>query len=492
MRESLKKTVAVMLVVCCVVAAFNALAETTSERDERMAWWREARFGMFIHWGLYAVAGGEWKGVDYGKEMGGPSAEWLQLQAMIPKEEYSELAKEFNPVKFNANLWARTAKRAGMKYMVITAKHHDGFSMFDSTMTDYDIIDATPFKRDVIKELAGACRQHGIKFGVYYSHSKDWYNRKLMSKDPEPPSPDYVAFVKGQLRELLTEYGDMAIIWFDTGDQFTEINTQYGEIVKKMQPKTLLSGRLRGREGMSDYAQEGDRSIPGKRVETDSEVPMTMRDNWGYDKDDDNWKSVADLLERLSLTVCRGGNMLLNVGPRPDGTLCPEEMDRLRSIGRWMDANGESIYGTTGSPFDFDFAWGSISQKPGKLYLHVLKWYPTGIEFVGLKSKIQNAYLLNDETKTPLGLTQDAKSGFVKVHVPHTAPDENVNVIVLEFDGKVEVDKQAGGVYHWTKDTGITLQKDAVTTPPKQKKPKQSQGNKPRVRLEPVPVINID
>jgi len=454
-----KTAVVSALLTCLLIGGVNP-AEADAQRDARMAWWREARFGMFIHWGLYAVLGGEWHGVDYGKEMGGASAEWIMLQAEIPKQEYARLAEEFNPVNFNAKEWVGLAKEAGMKYMVITSKHHDGFSMFDSKMTDYDIVDATPFKRDVIGELADECRRQGLKFGVYYSHSKDWYNRKQARRDPEPPSPQYVAFVKGQLRELLTNYGNLGIVWFDTGDQFTDINTSYGELTRELQPNVLISGRLHGREGLSDYSQQGDRRIPERRVAGDAETPMTMRDNWGYDKDDDNWKSVKDLIERLSLTVCRGANLLLNVGPRPDGSLCPEEVSRLKAMGEWMKVNGEAVYGTTASPFDYDFEWGSISQKPGKLYLHVMKWDPDGIAFSGLRSRISEAYLLADESRSPLRFNQDIDRAHFEVEVPAEPPDENVSVIVLETEGNLVVDKTVKGKYHWVKGTGIKLRKD--------------------------------
>ena len=251
-----------MRLAVLALALLQAAAGAELTRDERMAWWREARFGMFIHWGLYSVLGGEWQGLDYGKEMGGASAEWIMLSAKIPRDDYAALAKQFNPVKFDARTWVGLAKQAGMKYIVITAKHHDGFSMFGSTLTPYNVVDATPFHRDVVKELAAECRRQGLKFGVYYSHSRDWYNRKFVQTDPDPPSPQYADFVRGQLRELLTGYGDLGIVWFDTGDRFTDVNSSYGHLVRQLQPRCLISGRLNGGDGASDYSQLGDRRIP--------------------------------------------------------------------------------------------------------------------------------------------------------------------------------------------------------------------------------------
>ncbi len=434
-----------------------APANPATPRDARMQWWREARFGMFIHWGLYSVLGGEWKGKDYGKEMGGHSAEWVMYDANIPAAEYEPLAKEFNPVNFDAAAWVGAAKAAGMKYMVITAKHHDGFSLFDSKVTDYDIMDASPFKRDIIKELADECRKQGLRFGVYYSHSKDWRNR-AREENARPPAK-FVELVKGQLRELLTNYGDLAVVWFDTGDRFAEINTGYGKIVQELQPNCLISGRLHGRGNISDYKQEGDRKIPPRRVKGDTETPMTLRDNWGYDRDENNWKTDKDMLERFSLCVCRGANMLLNVGPRPDGTLCPEELRSLKAIGEWMAVNGEAIYGTTGSPFDFDFPWGSMTQKGNRLYLHVLKWNPQGITFNGLVSAPAKAWLLADAEKKPLAVEQTAEDALTTVQLPAEAPGPNVNIVVLEFDGPIKTDPEARGKYHWVKGTDIKLLK---------------------------------
>lgn len=466
---NMKEFLFIVLGASAILSA-SALAadENTVTQDDRLKWWREARFGMFIHWGLYSVPGGEWKGADYGKECGGASAEWLMHQAKIPRLEYATLAEKFNPVKFSAQEWVSAAKAAGMRYMVITSKHHDGFCLFDTEHTDYNVMDASPFKRDIIKELADECAKQGIRFGVYYSQNQDWYHRahrSLKSDKPAMSEEAYLSMVQGHLRELLTNYGEMAVLWFDTGGTDVKEANAQGAMVRKLQPKTIICSRLyrrnvpKAQQRYADFESLPDRTVASARVDGDTETCMTMRHNWGYDRDDDNWKSPKDLIERLVLSASRGVNFLLNVGPTPEGTFCPEEIERMQAMGKWMEVNGESVYGTTASPVDFDFSWGVITRKAPKntLYLHVFKWLPGEISFNGIISKPAKAYLLTDTDKKELPVTQS--DGVITVKLPSEAPDALNSVIVLEFDEAIEVDKAAKGKYHWEKPSEVGVDK---------------------------------
>jgi alpha-L-fucosidase len=439
--------------------AFSAPAE-----DTHMDWWREARFGMFIHWGLFSVAGGEWKGKDYGKEQGGASAEWLMNSAKISGKEYrNTLAPQFNPTEFNAEELVSLAKEAGMKYMVITAKHHEGFCMFDTDATDYNVMDATPFKRDIIKELADECARQGMPFGVYYSQFKDWYHRSRGKNAAGTLSnADYLKLVEKNLDELLTNYGEMAVLWFDVGgSNVIEANAQ-GAHVRELQPNTVICSRLYNRnvpkdqQTYADFESLPDRTIATERMEGNNETCMTMRLNWGYDKNDNHWKSPKDIIERLVLSAARGVNFLLNVAPTPEGTLCPEEVERLKEIGAWMDANGASIYGTDYSPVDFDFPWGAMTQKGQTVYLHVMKWEPNKIVFNGILGKPVKATFLADPKHESLSVSYDAASHTTTIQVPATAPDEKDTVIALEYDAPVKADPSAKGTYIWSKSTGVT------------------------------------
>lgn len=443
------------------LAAYLALASAsvsaaTIEPVNKMDWWREARFGMFIHWGLYSVAGGEWEGQDYGKEQGGASAEWVMNSAKIPGEEYREtLTPQFNPTDFDAKEWVSIAKDAGMKYIVITSKHHDGFCLFDTDATDYNVMDATPFKRDIIKELSDECAKQGMKFGVYYSQFKDWYHRSRGKVKGTMSNQEYLALVEKNLDELLSNYGEMSVLWFDVGGSNVIEADAQGARVLELQPNAVICSRLYSRkvpvdkQKYADFSSLPDRMLPAKRMTEDTETCMTMRHNWGYDHTDDAWKSEKDIVEFLALCAARGVNLLLNVGPDPKGNILSEETERLQAAGEWMRVNGDSIYGTTSSPVDFDFWWGAMTQKEQTVYLHVLEWKKEGIEFNGIIGKPSKVYFLADENREALPVSYETDGHVTKIEVPTKMPDLRNTVIVVEYDSSVVADSDAKGKYHW-------------------------------------------
>jgi alpha-L-fucosidase len=425
-----------------------AWQETRPQRDARMRWWREARFGMFIHWGLYALPAGQWEGRQM-PEIG----EWLMSKYRIPIAQYQQLAPRFNPVQFDADAWAATAQRAGMRYMIITSKHHDGFAMFHSACDRYNIFDATPFKRDPIKELADACRKHGLKFGVYYSQALDWHERDAGGTEPwlslnagnmtwgntwdfpHQAEKQYERYfekkVKPQLRELLTGYGPLGVIWFDT--PFTISREQSEELynlVRSLQPDCIMNSRLGN--GLGDYQSAGDNKIPARGVLRDWETPATINRTWGYKSFDTQWKPAQTLLRNLIDIASKGGNYLLNVGPTAAGEIPAPSIERLAAVGRWLDVNGEAIYGTTAGPFQKPLPWGRATQKPGRLYLHVFDWPKDGRLRVPLKNRPAKAYLL---TRPGDFLVTSSSGDSLEIWLPTAAPDPDASVIVLDIEG---------------------------------------------------------
>jgi alpha-L-fucosidase 2 len=408
--------------------------ETKEQRDARMAWWREARFGMFIHWGLYAVPAGTWNGARVDG-----IGEWIMQKAEIPLAQYKALAPQFNPTNFNAEEWVLTAKNAGMKYIVITAKHHDGFAMFHSRVSDYNIYDATPFKRDPLAELAAACRKHGIKLGFYYSQSQDWghLGGAIYDKSPwdEGQKGDYDQYLRDiavpQVRELLSNYGDVAVLWWDTPANMTAERRAPLANELKRQPKIISNDRL---------GAGGDTGTPEQRIPAngmpgrDWETCMTINDTWGYKSYDTNFKSTEKLLRNLIDIASKGGNYLLNVGPDATGLIPAPEVERLKETGAWLNVNGEAIYGTSASAFPTQFAWGRCTQKGGKLYLHVFKWPADGVLHVPLLNTKAQAWLL---TAPGTKLKTDAAPDGLVIHVPPVAPDKIASVVVLEPKGKL-------------------------------------------------------
>jgi alpha-L-fucosidase len=415
--------------------------ETKEQRDDRMAWWHAARFGMFIHWGVYSVPAGTYDG----KQIGG-IGEWIMNNASIPVARYAEYTKDFNPTKFNAEEWVSIAKNAGMKYIVITSKHHDGFAMFHSKVDGYNIYDATPFKRDPLAELAEACQKQGIKLGFYYSQAQDWHhaggaairkdNRKTDHWDPAQDGSfdDYLKSVAlPQVREILTNYGPVAVLWFDTPtDNMTpERAAPFVSLLHELQPQIIVNNRLGG--GFKGDTETPEQFIPpGGFPGRDWETCMTINGTWGYKSYDTNFKSVERLLTNLIDIASKGGNYLLNVGPTSEGVIPQPEVDRLQAIGQWLKVNGESIYDTTGTPFRRPVEFGRVTQKPGKLFLHVFDWPADGKLWMPLTSKVTKAYLLAAPDKTfDVSMSQSGTT----ITLTGDAPDKIASVVVAELDG---------------------------------------------------------
>ncbi len=436
-------------------------------REKRLEWFREAKYGLFIHWGLYAIPAGEWQGK---RSLG--LGEWIMNRSKIPVREYEKFASEFNPVRFNPDEWVQLAQDAGMKYIVITSKHHDGFAMFRSKASPYNIVDATPFKRDVLKELAEACAKRGMRLGFYYSQSQDWHekdgagNTWDFGPDQAPDGKElknYDAYLRGkaepQVRELLTGYGPVALIWFDTPRMMTaERGQRFADIVRSLQPNTLIDGRL-GTEG--DYRSTGDNVVPPEASTEAWETPATVNDTWGFRKDDTNWKSPGQITFKLVDIVSKGGNYLLNVGPTAEGVIPQASQDVLRTVGRWLKVNGEAVYGASASPFGGEFGeytsrggkdvrgqrlflpqteW-RVTTKPGKLYITFFSEPRAPFEIPAIKNKITRAYRLADRAAVELMTAQ----GGTSLTLERPMLDPMATVVVVEFEGGQAMPAAAGG-----------------------------------------------
>ena len=436
--------------------------ETAPNRNARMQWWREARFGMFIHWGLYSIPAGTWNG----KQVPG-IGEWIMNTASIPVAQYKALASQFNPTDFSAHDIVALEKSAGMKYIIITAKHHDGFAMFNSKTNSFNIVDATPFHRDPLRELAIECKKQGIKLGFYYSQDQDWTapgGAAYKTGDHQPPTFHWDPAQNGsfdtyrqtkaipQIKELLNNYGEFpAIVWFDTPtSDMTPASAAEIVTLLNQHPNLIWNNRLGG-------GYDGDTETPEQRIPPqgfpgrDWESCMTINDTWGYKSYDANFKSTETLLHNLIDIASKGGNYLLNIGPDSHGIVPAPEVQRLLAIGKWLSVNGEAIYST--GPTLFGAEAGAFSSKekdengkpvfvpswswrsttaPRKIYIEIFKWPNGSFHLDNLPRKIISAYLLADKTRKPLPISSSAMG--IDIQLPARPVDPIATVLVLDTD----------------------------------------------------------
>ncbi|RPJ71495.1 MAG: alpha-L-fucosidase [Acidobacteria bacterium] len=438
-----------------VVSGLGAQAlppKTDAARQARLAWFHEAKYGLFIHWGLYAVPAGQWNG----RAIPG-LGEWIMNRAQIPVAEYEKLAARFNPVKFDADAWVRLAEDAGMKYIVITSKHHDGFALYQSRASRYNVADATPFGRDVLKELAGACARRGMRLGFYYSQAQDWHERNGAGNTWDFGPDDKKDFdqylrdkAEPQVRELLTGYGPVALVWFDTPRLMTPARAErFTDLVRSLQPATLIDGRL-GAAG--DYVTTGDNVVPSDRQIEAWETPATINHTWGYRADDHDWKGPGAILFKLVDIVSKGGNYLLNVGPMADGVIPQASQDILRAAGAWLKVNGEAVYGAAPSPFGDEFGeytargakdvrgsklflpqteW-RVTTKPGKLFVFFFSEPRAPFELPAMPGKVRSVYRLADRVP----VDWKVESGRTVLTLQRPMIDPMCTVVVVEYEGQ--------------------------------------------------------
>ncbi|MDH7599689.1 MAG: alpha-L-fucosidase [Sedimentisphaerales bacterium] len=455
-----KRILSPLVVSMVLIHSVFGAASQDVPQDQRMAWFRQAKFGMFIHWGLYAIPAGYWKG----QRVPG-IGEWIMNRARIPVTEYEQLAKQFNPVKFDADQWVQLAQDAGMRYMVVTSKHHDGFALFDSKVSDFDVVDATPFKRDILKELSQACQRRRMPLGFYYSQAQDWHEPGGIGNTwdfgPDDQKVQSGAFdrylrekAEPQIRELLTGYGPICLIWFDTPRYMTAERAQrFVDLVRSLQPACLIDGRL-GIKG--DYVSTGDNAIPNRIMEGDWETPATTNHTWGYRIDDQDWKSPGEIIFKLVDIVSKGGNYLLNVGPTAEGLIPEQCAANLRFVGKWLKVYGEAVCGAGPTPFGEEFGDYSTKLKdrqgnpvflaftdwrcttrPGRLYFTIFRSPRDGFDLPAFKNPIKRAYLLSESGTEPVKI--ETVNEIRVARVPRNGPHATAYVLVVEIEGdKVE------------------------------------------------------
>jgi len=429
------------LIFCFITGSyFSLFAQDTESWDKNVSgkehpniqWFKEAKFGMFIHWGLFSQTGGSWQGKNYYG-----ISEWMMNRGKIPAADYASIAKRFNPTKFDANQWAQIAKDAGMKYMVVTAKHHEGFAMFDSKVSDFNIVKATPYGRDPMKALSQAARATGLQFGFYYSQYLDWHepNGGGNSWDFDPKNKDFALYYKTksipQIKELVSNYGPLGLLWFDQSGGLDRVGTQnLINEVRAIQPKCLISSRVGN--GLGDFKDYGDGEVPAVVTTPGAwEALFTHNDSWGYSKFDYNFKTPKEIIRLLATVSSKGGNLILNVGPDSTGQIPLYSIKYLRKVGQWLKVNGDAIYGST-QGFVGPQPWGVTTSKRGKLFLHVLERPRNGVILVpGITQTITGAQLLANQK----ALVFTKKGNDLLVKLPALIDDKNT-VILVNYSGK--------------------------------------------------------
>ncbi|MDO6738212.1 alpha-L-fucosidase [Wenyingzhuangia sp. 2_MG-2023] len=422
---------------------------TDALKDGKGKFFDESNFGMFIHWGLFSNLGGVWKDKTYYG-----IGEWIMNPRMagIPIPEYKKIANDFNPINFDAKKIAKLAKDAGMKYIVITSKHHEGFAMFDTKVSDFDIVDATPFGRDLMHELADACHELGLGFGFYYSHNQDWttpgggYGPTTDEKGNKVNFKDYFySKCKPQVEEICTNYGQIDFVWFDTpGDMPKEYVVELAETVRTLQPKAMMCSRVG--YGMGDYASKGDMDVPTQNIEGLWETCDTNNDSWSYAWYDNNFKSPKKILDRLIQTIGRGGSYLFNVGPNGEGVIPEIGVTFLEQTGAWINKYPQVIYGAGASPWGHKLPWGDVTTKGNSLYLSVFDWPTDGKLYLpGLEDKIKSISILGDRKSKRIDYQKT--NGWLILDIPTTAPDKLVSVIEVKLkkeSSKVKIESPLG------------------------------------------------
>lgn len=460
-----KKLFISLAILMMSIAGFAQKPNVALDYNEKMSWWRDAKFGMFIHWGPYSMYGGVYNG--FNQQRGG--AEWIMNRCKIPVMEYRAKASTFNPVNWNAEEVVKLAKETGMKYMVFTTKHHDGFAMFQSNASNFNMVDYTPFKRDVIDEFVKACRKYDMKFGFYYSQSQDWCNsggataRKQMHEGwPNPDSlriNEFTSANRGawdclqtdntfdeyfhrvalpQVKELLERYSDVSVIWWDTPMSITDEQASRLQAELAKYPQVITNDRLKRPNFAGDFkTPEGLIPKAEDIVGVDWETCMNIGSSWGFKSRENKWKSPYELIKNLTSIAARGGNYLLNIGPTPLGDVPDEAKTRLHEMGKWMQVYGEAIYGTQRSLIYP--AWGECTRKDvgnkTVLYLCVSEWPKDGKLIFDANYKVKKATLLHDNST----LKVDKKNRQIVIQVPQQAPNEYVSVIKLELKEKLPV-----------------------------------------------------